>query len=94
MYVEVKGIEPKLHMPQILTFDGHVFEAFKYLGTRIECQRYHLHWIEKFEVQEKDGKSPVLYMELNFQNLCGRYEFETGGDNIYELVEAVNQAMP
>lgn len=94
--IEVKGIDKEQwQQPLILAFDGRVFEVFGWLFGKTRVRRYHVDHISKFELQERDGKMPRIYIELVFEEgaLSGYYEFESGGENIYELVEAVNQAM-
>ena len=95
MLIEVKGIDEEQHEPLILAFDGRVFEVFGWLFGKTRTRRYHVDHIRTFELQERDGKPPRIYIELVWEEgaISGYFSYETGGENIYDLVEAVNQKM-
>lgn len=92
--IEVKGIDREQDQPLILSFDGRVFEIFGWLFGKIRVRRYHVDHIRTFEIQERKG-NPRIFIELVFEDgaISGYFEYKSGGENIYELVEEVNQKM-
>jgi len=90
--IEVKGTDER-GRPQIMAFDGRVLEIFAWLDGKVRSRRFHRDHIEKIEIHERDGKPPVLELDLKFPASFGYYEFKSGGENLSELVDTVNQTM-
>ncbi len=90
--IEVKGTD-EVGQPLIMAFDGRVLEIFGWLSGKLVSKRFHVDHLKTIELQGKDDKPSIIYLELNFPVSFGTYEFTSGGENLPELVEAVNQAM-
>lgn len=88
--IEVKGTD-EIGQPQVISFDGRVFEIFGWIGGKMSSRRYHVDHLKKIEIQERDDKPPLLNIELKFPVAFGTYEFKSGGENLHELVDAVKQ---
>lgn len=90
--IEVKGTDA-IGEPQIIAFDGRVLEFFSRLGGRPRSRRFHIDHVKKVEIKERGDKPPLLHIELKFIAAFGTYEFKSGGENLYDLVDALNEAM-
>lgn len=90
--IEVKGTDER-GFPQIISFDGRVLEIFAYLDGTARSRRFHAEHINKIEIHLKDDKPPILDLELKFPASFGLYKFKSGGENLQELVDEVNQAV-
>ncbi|MBM4240655.1 MAG: hypothetical protein FJ150_03155 [Euryarchaeota archaeon] len=90
--IEVKGTDES-GIPQIIAFDGRVIEIFAHVSGRMKSRRFHIDLVKKIEIKERDDKPPLLYLELTSPAAFGTYEFKSGGENLYELIDAIKEAM-
>jgi hypothetical protein len=90
--IEVKGTDHS-GIAQIMAFDGRILEIFSWVNGKMRSRRFHVDLLKKIEIQERNNKPPFLLLELNVPASFGTYEFKTGGENLYELVDELNQAM-
>lgn len=90
--IEVKGTY-ELGSPEIIAFDGRVLEIFAYRQARMQSRRFHIDLLKKIEIKEREDKGPVLYLELKIPGAFWTSEFKSGGENLYELVDAIKEAM-
>lgn len=90
--IEVIGID-ETGLPQVISFDGRILEIIAWLAGKIKARRFHTIHVERIEIQERGNRPPLMHLKVHGQPITGTYEFKNGGENIRELVDAVNQAM-
>lgn len=89
--IEVEGMMSE-ESPILIVFDGKFLEFFSRSGMRFEYNKYPIKWIKKLEIAEEMGVRTLKYT-MNFLAPVGFFPFESGGENLDELVEAVNSAI-
>lgn len=90
--IEVKGTDDR-GLPQIISFDGRVLEIFSYLTGSADSRRFHVEHIQKIEIHHKHDKPSIFELDLKFPASFGLYKFKSGGENLQELVDEINQTM-
>lgn len=91
--IEVKGAEDsKGNNPIYMSFDGKIFEIIFRNGMHTDLARYPIHWLKKLEIEEHGDKGRILNYSMNFPAPAGFFNFAIGGENLDELVDAVNAA--
>lgn len=90
--IEVKGTDNS-GMPQIIAFDGRILEIFSWIGGKMRSRRFHVDHLKNIELKEKGNNGQILLIELNIPLEFGTYEFKEGGENLYELVDAIKESM-
>lgn len=88
--IEVEGMMDE-DAPLLVTFDGKFLEIFYRYGMKFEYGKYPIQWIEKMEIKEMGGRT--LTYTMNFTAPVGFFTFVSGGENLDELVNAVNAAI-
>ncbi|MFB2623415.1 MULTISPECIES: hypothetical protein [Methanothermobacter] len=88
--IEVEGMMSEEN-PVLITFDGKFLELFFRSGMKFKHEKYPIKWIKKLEIKD-EGKSRTLNYTMNFLAPVGFFPFESGGENLQELVDAVNRA--
>ena len=88
--IQVEGMMDE-ESPLLVTFDGKFLEIFYRSGMKFEYGKYPIQWIEKMETREMGGR--VLNYTMKFQAPVGFFTFVSGGENLDELVDAVNAAI-
>jgi len=88
--IEVEGMMSE-ESPVLITFDGKFLEFFFRSGMKFKHEKYPIKWIKKLEIKY-EGKARTLNYTMNFLAPVGFFPFESGGENLQELVDAVNKA--
>jgi len=88
--IEVEGMMSK-ESPIMIVFDGKFLEFFFRSGMKFKHTKYPIKWIKNLEITE-DGGMRTLRYTMNFLAPVGFFPFESGGENLDELVDAVNTA--
>lgn len=87
--IEVEGMMDET-APLLITFDGKFLEFFFRSGMKFKYSKYPVQWIKKMEIKEMGGRT--LNYTMNFPAPVGFFTFVSGGENLDELVDAVNAA--
>ena len=88
--IEVDGMMDE-ESPLLVTFDGKFVEIFCQSGMHLEYAKYPIQWIKKMETRKMGGR--VLNYTMKFPAPVGFFTFVKGGENLDELVDAVNAAI-
>jgi hypothetical protein len=88
--IEVNGMQSE-DAPLLVTFDGKFVEIFSRPGLHCEYIKIPVQWIKKMETRKMGGR--VLNTTMKFPGPVGFITFVEGGENLDELVDAVNAAI-
>jgi hypothetical protein len=88
--IQVEGMAAE-DSPLLVTFDGTFVEIFNRPGMHYEYMKYPIQWIKKMETRKMGGR--VMNYTMKFPGPVGFFTFVEGGENLDELVDAVNAAI-
>lgn len=92
--IEVYGAEDSEgNSPLYISFDGKILELIFRSGMHTELARYPINWLKKMEIEDNGDKGRTLKYTMKFQAPVGFFTFVIGGENLGELVDAVNSAI-
>jgi len=92
--IEVYGAEDSEgNNPLYISFDGRILEIILRSGMHTELARYPINWLKKMEIEDNGDKGRTLKYTMKFQAPVGFFTFVSGGENLGELVDAVNSAI-
>jgi hypothetical protein len=91
--IEVEGAEDsKGDIPLYMSFDGKIFEIICLDGMHTAVARYPINWLKEMEIEENGDNRRTLKYTMNYPAPTGFFTFVSGGENLDELVNAVNAA--
>jgi len=92
--IEVHGAEDSEgNSPLYMSFDGKILELIFRSGMHTELARYPINWLKNMEIEDNGDKGRTLKYTMKFQAPVGFFTFVIGGENLGELVDAVNSAV-